>query len=78
MATATGRDLGGLKSRKRASDDADSVPKRPKIGTKTDLTRWRVKDDDSRHTWHYLADAKAAEEWPQSYAEKWFLNLPTV
>jgi hypothetical protein len=78
MVTATGRDIGSLKSRKRASDDADSFPKRPKIGAKTDLTRWRMKDDDSRHTWHYLSDDKAAEEWPQSYAEKWYLNLPLV
>lgn len=78
MATATGRDTGSAKSRKRGSDDSDSFPKRPKLEAKTDLTRWRVKDDDSRHTWHYLADDKAAAEWPQSYAEKWFLNLPTV
>ncbi|KAL7945284.1 lanosterol synthase [Trichoderma barbatum] len=78
MATATGRDAGSssVKSRKRASDDSDSFPKRPKLEAKTDLRRWRVKDDDSRHTWHYLADDKAAAEWPQSYAEKWFLNLP--
>ncbi|KAL7915333.1 oxidosqualene:lanosterol cyclase [Trichoderma velutinum] len=80
MATATGRDskdTGSLKSRKRASDDSDSFPKRPKLEAKTDLTRWRLKDDESRHTWHYLTDDKAAAEWPQSYAEKWFLNLPT-
>ncbi|KAL6876157.1 lanosterol synthase [Trichoderma longibrachiatum] len=78
MATATGRDIGNgsAKSRKRASDDGDSFPKRPRLEAKTDLTRWRVKDDDSRHTWHYLADDKAAAEWPQSYAEKWYLNLP--
>lgn len=79
MVTATGRDIGSAKSRKRASDDsADSFPKRPKVGGKTDLTRWRMKDDESRHTWHYLEDDKAAEEWPQSYAEKWYLNLPMV
>jgi hypothetical protein len=79
MVTATGRDIGNAKSRKRASDDsADSFPKRPKVGGKTDLTRWRMKDDESRHTWHYLEDDKAAEEWPQSYAEKWYLNLPMV
>jgi hypothetical protein len=79
MVTATGRDIGSVKSRKRASDDStDSFPKRPKVGGKTDLTRWRMKDDESRHTWHYLEDDKAAEEWPQSYAEKWYLNLPLV
>lgn len=79
MVTATGRDIGSVKSRKRASDDSvDSFPKRPKVGGKTDLTRWRMKDDESRHTWHYLEDDKAAEEWPQSHAEKWYLNLPMV
>ncbi|KAH7152024.1 oxidosqualene:lanosterol cyclase [Dactylonectria estremocensis] len=82
MASATGRDVRTATSRKRAADsDASSshgrpFPKQPRIEGKTDHTRWRLRDDDSRHTWHYLADDKAAEKWPQSYAEKWFLNLP--
>lgn len=53
-------------------------PKKPRIGDKTDFTRWRVKDNDSCHTWHYLDNDKAAEEWSQTHAEKYFLNLPTV
>jgi lanosterol synthase len=56
----------------------DSFPPLPTVGTRTDYTRWRVKDVDSNHTWHYLEDDKAAEEWPQSYAEKYFLGLPLV
>lgn len=53
------------------------VPEMPAIGL-TDYTRWRLKDDDSRHTWHYLADEKEARDRPQTYAEKYFLNLPLV
>ncbi|KAM5349570.1 hypothetical protein ACJ41O_006075 [Fusarium nematophilum] len=50
---------------------------KPSLGhEKTDLGRWRLKDDDSRHTWHYLADEDAARDWPQSYAEKHYLDLP--
>ncbi|KAH7165772.1 oxidosqualene:lanosterol cyclase [Dactylonectria macrodidyma] len=82
MASATGRDVRTATSRKRGADSDTSssqgrpFPKQPRIEGKTDHTRWRLRDDDSRHTWHYLADDKDAEEWPQSYAEKWFLNLP--
>jgi lanosterol synthase len=78
MASTTGRSNGAAHSRKRTrnSDDSDDMPKRPKIGTKTDVTRWRLKDDESRHTWHYLEDDEAAKDWPQSVAEKWYLNLP--
>lgn len=78
MASATGRDVGSAKSRKRSSDTELGFPKKPKIEAKTDPTRWRMKDDDSRHTWHYLTTKKAAQEWPQSYAEKYYLGLPLV
>ncbi|RSL89045.1 hypothetical protein CEP51_001385 [Fusarium floridanum] len=85
MAIVTGSDVTAdvkVKSRKRAADSEPEVkqglafPKQPRIEAKTDKTRWRIKDDDSNHTWHYLADDEAAKEWPQSYAEKWYLNLP--
>lgn len=46
--------------------------------TAIDYTRWRLKDDDSRHTWHYLVGEKEARDRPQTYAEKYFLNLPLV
>lgn len=70
-------------SRKRSSssDDDDpkhAFPKKPKIEARTLPSRWRMKDDESRHTWHYLASDKAAKEWPQSLAEKYYLNLPLV
>lgn len=87
MAIVTGSDVTAakeVKSRKRAADSEPELkqglayPKQPRIGGKTDKTRWRIKDDDSNHTWHYLADDEASKEWPQSYAEKWYLNLPLV
>lgn len=76
---ATGRDAAtGAKSRKRASGSDTSFPKKPRIESKTDPLRWRMKDDDSRHTWHYLTDDKELTKWPQSDAEKYYLNLSLV
>src|SRR6478609_1999651 len=86
VAKSSGRDASALKSRKRAADSESEpllkqgqpFPKQPRIGSELDKTRWRLKDDDSRHTWHYLEDDEAAKEWPQSYAEKWYLNQSLV
>jgi lanosterol synthase len=52
--------------------------KRPKPSERTDYTRWRMLDEKGRQTWHYLEDDEDAKEWPQSTADKYFLNLPTV
>ncbi len=79
MVTATGRENGTKPvSRKRRSDAELGFPKRPRVGNKTDPTRWRMKDDDSRHTWHYLEDDEAAKAWKQTYADKYYLGLPLV
>ncbi|KAK6354590.1 Lanosterol synthase (Oxidosqualene--lanosterol cyclase) [Orbilia brochopaga] len=42
----------------------------------TDYSRWRLKDDHGRQTWHYLSEAEA-KEWKQSTADKYFLGLDT-
>lgn len=67
------------RAKKRKSDATleDSV-KRPKIQDKTDKTRWRCHDDNGALTWRYLEDDDAAEKWPQSYAEKWYLGFDLV
>ncbi|KAK3685213.1 lanosterol synthase [Podospora appendiculata] len=49
--------------------------KRPRIEDGTELSRWRMRDDESRHTWHYLEDDEAVKEWPQTHADKYFLGL---
>ena len=77
MATATGRDNGKAKSRKRGNDNDQPDSKIRKLGDKTDISRWRLKDDESRHTWHYLTEEEA-KEWPQSTADKWYLGLDLV
>jgi len=67
--------------KKRASDTADrgdGAGKRPKLRETTDHGRWRMRDDEGRHTWHYLDDDEAAKEWPQTYADKYYLGLPLV
>lgn len=67
-------------TRKRFSNagDEDHAAKRPRLQDRTDYSRWRLRDDHSRHTWHYLEDDDAAEKWPQTYADKYFLGLPLV
>ncbi|KAG9252251.1 terpenoid cyclases/protein prenyltransferase alpha-alpha toroid [Emericellopsis atlantica] len=87
MATSTGIDQDQARLRKAqgngkpgahsdGSAATDSFPPLPTVGTRTDYTRWRIKDNDSCHSWHYLEDDKEVEAWPQSSAEKYFLGLP--
>lgn len=75
MATATGRETASARNRTR---DSNHGTQKPKIEGKTDYSRWRLRDDDSRHTWHYLTDDTELAKWPQSLAEKYFMNLPLV
>ncbi|RYP63791.1 hypothetical protein DL771_009124 [Monosporascus sp. 5C6A] len=66
-------------ARKRASGDdfSSTETKRPRLEDKTDRTRWRMLDEKGRHTWHYLEEDEAAEKWPQSIADKYYLGLDT-
>lgn len=45
---------------------------------RTDLTRWRLKNDRGRQTWHYLETEEELKAWPLSTADKYFLGLDTV
>ncbi|KAK3704652.1 hypothetical protein LTR37_013751 [Vermiconidia calcicola] len=44
---------------------------------RTDLTRWRLKDDRGRHTWHYLETEEDLKAWPMSTADEYYLGLDT-
>ncbi|PGH16342.1 hypothetical protein AJ79_01884 [Helicocarpus griseus UAMH5409] len=44
---------------------------------KTDYSRWRLRDDRGRQTWHYLKTDEELKAWPQTTADKYFLGLPT-
>ncbi|KAL5341113.1 terpenoid cyclases/protein prenyltransferase alpha-alpha toroid [Aspergillus crustosus] len=48
----------------------------PRFLENIDKSRWRLKNDHGRHTWHYLDDDDAAQNWPQSLADKYYLGLP--
>lgn len=70
-------------SDKAAGRGADSnagsdAQKRPVLEEKTDLARWRMLDESGRQTWHYVESDEAAQKWPQSYADKWYLGLDLV
>ena len=45
---------------------------------KTDHTRWRLKDDRGRQTWHYLETNEQLKQWPQTIADRYFLGMDTV
>ena len=45
---------------------------------KTDRSRWRLLDEQGRHTWHYLTEDEEIKEWPQTDHDKYHLGLPTV
>ena len=42
----------------------------------TDLKRWRLLDVRGRQTWHYLESVEELGQWPQSTADRYFLDLP--
>lgn len=50
----------------------------PELPEKTDYTRWRLLNEDGRHTWHYLEDDESSRKWPQTLADKYYLGLPLV
>jgi hypothetical protein len=44
----------------------------------TDYSRWRLLDEEGRHTWHYLTTDEQVKAWPQTTADKFHLGLDTV
>jgi lanosterol synthase len=66
------------KTQQKSADANGHVAKRQRLEDRTDYTRWRMRDDESRHTWHYLEDDDATKEWPQTLADKYYLGLPLV
>src|SRR5271163_4935499 len=47
------------------------------LDQKTDYSRWRLLDEQGRHTWHYLTTDAQVKAWPQTIADKYYLGLPT-
>lgn len=48
------------------------------VDPKTDHTRWRLRNDDGRQTWHYLEFDEELKAWPMSAADKYYLGMDTV
>ena len=48
------------------------------LNQKTDYSRWRLLDQQGRHTWHYLTTDEQMKAWPQTTADKYCLGLPSV
>ncbi|OQO15300.1 hypothetical protein B0A48_00683 [Cryoendolithus antarcticus] len=44
---------------------------------KTDHSRWRLRDTNGVHTWHYLESDEQVAAWPQSAAELHYLGQDT-
>jgi hypothetical protein len=48
-----------------------------KVHTPTDRTRWRLRADDGKQTWHYLSEEEHKAN-PQTDIEKYWLGLKLV
>ncbi|MBE7181022.1 MAG: hypothetical protein INR71_07410 [Terriglobus roseus] len=66
------------KKKKRKAENGDATASKRHREEKTDRGRWRLRDERGRHTWQYLEDDAEAAKWPQSAADKYYLNLDTV
>ena len=64
------------KEQPKANGQAKANAKSP--DSRTDYSRWRLKDDRGRQTWHYLQSDEEVKQWPQTIADKWHLGLDTV
>lgn len=62
----------------KANGSANGVLSGQRNEEKTDYTRWRLRDDHGKQTWHYLQTDEQMKAWPQTTADKYFLGLPTV
>jgi lanosterol synthase len=61
-----------------SEEERVEAAKKPKLSERTDYSRWRLQDDEGRQTWHYLEDDELVKDWPQTFADKYFLGLPIV
>ena len=73
LSTANGQAV----SKEKQHIGAATVETSP-IDPKTDINRWRLRDERGRQTWHYLESDKEVEEWPQSIVDRHHLGLPVV
>lgn len=64
------------KTTKYRSELDAAIEKAPK--PKTDYSRWRLKDDRGRQTWHYLETDAEVKQWPMTTADKYHMGLDTV
>ena len=53
-----------------------TIPSNPFDET-TDRSRWRLLDEEGRHTWHYLKSDEEVKKWPQTIADRYHLGMDT-
>lgn len=41
----------------------------------TELKNWRLKADNGRQTWHYIENELEQKKWPQTFVDKYWLNI---
>jgi lanosterol synthase len=64
---------------KQANGSANgSIKHEDVVDLKTDHTRWRMKNDDGRQTWHYLESDDELKAWPMTSADKYYLGMDTA
>ncbi|KAF2090887.1 oxidosqualene:lanosterol cyclase-like protein [Saccharata proteae CBS 121410] len=67
----------GTQSSSASSAHLDVTTRPVHDDQKTDYSRWRLRDDRGRQTWHYLETDEEVEQWPQTVADRYHLQLPT-
>ena len=68
--------LNGGASALNGSANGSANTHHPASDKATDLERWRLLDERGRQTWHYLESDEDLASWPQSIADRYFLDLP--
>jgi lanosterol synthase len=63
---------------KSEEEERVEAAKKPKLSERTDYSRWRLQNEEGRQAWHYLEDDELVKDWPQTFADKYFLGLPIV
>lgn len=77
-ATTTSIANGSPSKKRKAEANDDLHAAKRHHDEKTDYSRWRLRDERGRQTWHFLETDEENKAWEQTVADKYMLGLETV
>lgn len=77
-ATSTSIANGSPSKKRKAEGNGSLQAAKRHQDEKTDYSRWRLRDERGRQTWHFLETDEEMKAWEQSVADKYMLGLETV